>query len=563
MPLDAVLARNDALPDECSSLERVRYSSALQSILAVLPLAQFDALRTVSQRAQMAYALSCLEAAVRRHALRGARYEEWLERAWRRTSAPKATWRDAPWPRNFAEIDELFDPPVGGWGVGVADLLRRLFELCGNTCEDIIDGRGGAERVRALVTELSLQSIDAPPIGAFLRSPLTEMGGLGREVPPAFFREELPRENFAAHLHQSLLSDSAFQRREAASAIAYLGIGSETLAGALGTALFDPDHEVCMLAETALLAIVSSWEFSEILARSRRLLELRRARVALGSDRVRERVEAVARLAEFADLDPSVIGQLRRLAGSGSESNVRCAAIRGLATATLGFVHSDVLEDFLQLLGDESEEVRYWVARTLPLLCLSSEQKYGSVVRAAMLHHTDPSTLASTALVLETAALGLDVKELSAQLLAASGAEFEMMLALLAPSRKAGDALLGLIASQVARSESWPRAAEVEQRLRGITIRWCCSTFQRSWGAFEDVGFRIVGTDGDGGRHFYMAARSVLRANKTLLADLLSNAPTQIAAAQRALISSCPWCEANLATHYGMQPLPLSSRDKT
>lgn len=320
-----------------------------------------------------------------------------------------------------------------------------------------------------------------------------------------------------------------------------------------------------MLAEAALQAIVSSEEFSEILREAKRLESLRQVCVDLASDDPTKRLNGIERGCGLIDLDPSLVETLRGIARSDSDPRVRCAAIRSLPLAALQVPRRpDVLNDLVLLLGDESEQVRHAAAKTVPYVFAPRAQKFDAVVQAAIRHRADPSFLASATLALETAAQAPLIEDLRVHLLEASGVEFEMMLALLAPSRKARTALLATISRQIIGQgdDIESRSVEVERRLLASEIRWCCSSFQRSWEAREELGFRVVGTEGDGGPDFFLIARAVLQSDEAQLAKLLADVPIQFSSTQRTSISNCPWCGANLARHYGVQPLPLVSREK-
>ena len=53
---------------------------------------ELDGLRDISRRARIAYALCCLERVTDTHHLDGDAWQDWRERAWRMTSAPKDPW---------------------------------------------------------------------------------------------------------------------------------------------------------------------------------------------------------------------------------------------------------------------------------------------------------------------------------------------------------------------------------------------------------------------------------------------------------------------------------------
>ena len=222
----------------------------------MLSRAELESFPSLSYRARVAYSLSCLERAVVKFDLRGEAFEEWRERAWRRTSAPKEEWRAAPWPRNFAEIDELLDPPPGGWGEGVSDALRRMFDAAKECCESILAAPGAQAVVAALkslVVELTKNGVHPPELARFERSPFAEMGGWGRTVPPGFFRDGVEREAFPAVLLTGLHSASRTRRREAAFAAGNLAMGSDQVEALLFDVMNrDDDFEATRLAEAAL-----------------------------------------------------------------------------------------------------------------------------------------------------------------------------------------------------------------------------------------------------------------------------------------------------------------------
>ena len=295
----------------------------------MLSRSDLEALGSLSQRAQIAYALSCIEATVRAYDLRGDAFDEWNERAWRRTSAPKSDWREPPWPRNFAEIDALLDPAVGGWGEGVADVLRKVFELAANACEELLERDDAAVTLRALVTELARRGIDAPAIGTFVRSPSTEMAGVGRTVPPCFFRG-IERESFAESMASDIQTGSRSASRGAAFAARHVGIGSSNLVRALGDAMFSSDRELALLAEDALQVLVSPTDFTEILRRKKGEKMVAVARSLMKSERAEDRVDGAKNAGEALFLDIGLYEDLRELLLHDRERSVRVAAARAM-----------------------------------------------------------------------------------------------------------------------------------------------------------------------------------------------------------------------------------------
>lgn len=386
---------------------------------AEFPVPPVDALRGVSQRARIAYALCCIEQVAREHHLDGEGYRDWLERAWRRSSAPKANWRDAGWPRNFAEIDALLLPPVGGWGAGLSDLLRRVFELAKETCERAIEGvDDGAEPVRSLARELQAQKIEPPPLARFLRSPATEMAGVGRSVPPGFFREGVEHEDFAWHLSALLRSDSVLERRGAAHASRHLGLASAALIDLLvELSNSDTDAEVRSEAANALAAIAT---FDEIRAANEKL-----------RDRAREsrRERPRAQLADpFANMGP---GDIRMMLAD-PDPSVRMRAIRAAPWIPGTLETEDILESIIELLGDASAEVRDAVMIVLPRTRLK-RTAVALIANAVEASSGQPDLLLASALYAVAGKEEYD--DLAWRLLRAEGRALENLLSLLSRSR--------------------------------------------------------------------------------------------------------------------------------
>jgi len=412
----------------------------------------------------MAYALSGIEAVVRAHDLRGDKYEEWLERAWRRTSAPKSAWRDAPWPRNFAEIDELLDPPVGGWGEGVSDILGRVIGLARDTCEEILEGRGGATPVRAIVAELARHKIEPPSITHFLRSPSSEANGFGRDVPPAFFREGVDREGFAASLHGALLSESRIRRREAVYAIANLGVASDALATALLATLIDTDREVCLLSETALESIVSPDRYIVMLRQAKQLEYLRRVRENLASDREDIRKKGIEKFNELVVNDSSLGEVLWQMARNDPSAFVRSAVIRALAKTQ---ARGELLEDFIALLYDGSGEVRVEAATAFVRVRAPGVQKWGTLARTIRKAPENNRLLEAAALAVaaSTAKPGL-LESFCSTMLRVTPDELEVLLELLPQSLSVRADLLQFLEKTEITDETRERATELRRRLQ-------------------------------------------------------------------------------------------------
>lgn len=304
---------------------------------------ELDGLRDISRRARIAYALCCLERVTDTHHLDGDAWQDWRERAWRMTSAPKDQWQTRSWPASFAEIDALFAKPVGGWGEGLADLLRRVFALAKDTCDRAIEGLADSDAVRALGRELIAQQIEPPPIERFRRSPAHEMGGIGRSAPPGFYRLGVEREDFVWHLLAELRSTSIHRNRGAAFALSHLGLASTSFVAPLVEYAVAGDADLAGLARSALER-VSSVEEWEPVVQARTSEEIEKQ-----SDLEREKLERL--------LLPLI---------THPESSIRARAARKLVSAGAEHAKSAAVANALaEGLADSDPDTRREVARLL------------------------------------------------------------------------------------------------------------------------------------------------------------------------------------------------------